>query len=155
MQAKDVMTTPVITVHEDTLVEEVARVLVTNRISAVPVIDERENLVGIVSEGDLVRRPETDSAALESWWLEGLAEVRDRAQLFAQAHGRLAKDVMTSSVISVDETEPVAEIALMLEKRRIKRVPVVRHGKLVGIVSRANLLHGLAAVSRSDLGKQF
>ena len=149
MRAKDVMTTNVITVLEDTPVEEVARVLLTRRISAVPVIDLDEQVVGIVSEGDLVRRSETDEETRGAWWLERLADSDDQARSFAQARGRLAKDVMSTSVITADEDDSLAGIARTLEKHKIKRVPIVRQGKLVGIVSRANLLHGLAAVSSS------
>lgn len=151
MRARDVMTTNVITVLEDTPVEEVARILLTRRISAVPVIDSDEQVVGVLSEGDLVRRSGTDAETREAWWLEGLADSDDRARSFAQARGRLAKDVMSTSVITAGEDDSLAQIARMLEKHRIKRVPIVRHKRLVGIVSRANLLHGLAAVSSSDL----
>jgi CBS domain-containing protein len=150
MRAKDVMTTNVITVLEDTPVEEVASILLTRRISAVPVIDSDDAVVGIVSEGDLVRRSETDEQTQEAWWLTGLANPRGQAQTFARAWGLLAKDVMSTSVITADEDDSLAEIARTLERHRIKRVPIVRHGKLVGIVSRANLLHGLAVASGED-----
>jgi CBS domain-containing protein len=147
MHAKDVMTTNVVTVSEDTSVQEIARILLARRISAVPVIDSDERVVGLVSEGDLVRRLETNEEDRESWWLKSLAERDDQARSFAQARGRLAKDVMSTSVITADENESLAEIARRLERHRIKRVPIVRRGKLVGIVSRANLLHGLAVTA--------
>ena len=147
MHAKDVMTMPVISVLADTTVEEVARTLLSRRISAVPVVDEDDRMIGIVSEGDLVRRAETDEEAGGSWWLEKFADEDSRAQSFARAKGRLAKDVMSTSVIVASEDDSLAEIARMLEQHKIKRVPVVRHGKLVGIVSRANLLQGLASVT--------
>ena len=145
MYARDVMTMPVISVLGDTTVEEVARILLARRISAVPVIDANDRMIGIVSEGDLVRRAETDEEAPESWWLEDLADNDKRARSFARAKGRLAKDVMSTSVIVANEDDSVVEVARMLEQHKIKRVPVVRHGKLVGIVSRANLLQGLAS----------
>jgi CBS domain-containing protein len=145
MRAKDVMTTNVITVLEDTPVEEIARALVTRRISAVPVIDLDEKLVGIVSEGDLMRQSVTDKGTRNAWWLERLVDSDDQARSFAQARGRLAKDVMSTSVITAVETDSLAGIARILEKHKVKRVPIVRQGKLVGIVSRANLLRGLAA----------
>lgn len=149
MQAKDVMTTGVITVSEDTAVEEVARLLLARHISAVPVVDADERIVGIVSEGDLVRRPETDDSARASWWLEPLADDGERVLSYARARGRLAEDVMSTSVVTAAEDDSLAEIARTLEKHRIKRVPVVRDGRPVGIVSRANLLHGLAAAHGS------
>jgi CBS-domain-containing membrane protein len=145
MFAKDVMTTRVITVLEDTTVEEIARMLLKWRISAMPVIDSRDQIVGIVSEGDLVRRPESDTEGRESWWLSGLLNPEERAQRYSKCRGHLAKDVMTTSVITAHEDDAVADIAAILEKHHIKRVPIVRKGKLVGMVSRANLLHGLAA----------
>jgi len=147
MHARDVMTMPVISVLADTTVEEVARTLLARRISAVPVVDEHDRMIGIVSEGDLVRRAETDEETQDSWWLENLADGDSRAQSFARAKGRLAKDVMSTSVIVASEDDSLAEIARMLEQHKIKRVPVVRHGKLVGIVSRANLLQGLASAT--------
>jgi CBS domain-containing protein len=136
---------------EDTPVEEIARALVTRRISAVPVIDLDEKLVGIVSEGDLMRQSVTDKGTRNAWWLERLVDSDDQARSFAQARGRLAKDVMSTSVITAVETDSLAGIARILEKHKVKRVPIVRQGKLVGIVSRANLLHGLAAVPGSGL----
>jgi CBS domain-containing protein len=147
MYARDVMTMPVISVLGDTSVEEVARILLSRRISAVPVVDENDRMIGIVSEGDLMRRAEADEGAHESWWLKKLADSDSRAQSFARARGRLAKDVMSPSVIIADEDDSLVEIARMLEQHKIKRVPVVRHGKLVGIVSRANLLQGLATLT--------
>lgn len=146
MLAKDVMTPRVITVLEDTPVQEVARTLLESRISAVPVVSEDGQLVGIVSEGDLMRRAESETERDGSWWLAHLHATDDRARMFAKARGRLAKDVMTTSVITANEGDTLSELATRLEENRIKRVPVVRKGKVVGIVSRANLLHGLAAL---------
>lgn len=145
MLAKDVMTTKVISVLEDTPVEELVQILLDWRISAVPVLNDSGAVVGIVSEGDLVRRADPDIHGDESWWLAGILAPEQRAARFAKAHGRMAKDVMTTDVVSVKENEPVSAIAALLEEKRIKRVPVLRDGRLVGIVSRANLLHGLAA----------
>ena len=145
MQAMDVMTKNVITVQPDTGVPEIARLLLTHRISAVPVVDEDRRLLGIVSEGDLMRRVETDTESRHSWWLEAISSTQDRAREYVKSHGRKAKDVMTRGVIGVTEDTPLYEIAGLLEKHHIKRAPVTRGGRLVGIVSRANLLHGLAA----------
>jgi CBS domain-containing protein len=145
MKAKDVMTPNVVTVNENTAVEEVAQTLLKWRISAVPVIDVNGGLVGIVSEGDLVRRAESGRERVPPWWLETLADPEQRATDYLKARGRLARDVMTTAVVTVDEDTDLAEIAQILEEHRIKRVPVVGPSGIVGIVSRANLLHGLAA----------
>lgn len=145
MQAADVMTTKVITVQPDTGVREIAGLLLTHRISAVPVVDANQRVLGIVSEGDLMRRAENDTDSRHSWWLEAIFATRDRAGEYIKTHGRKAGDVMTRAVVEVTEDTPLYEIADLLEKHHIKRVPVTRDGRLVGIVSRANLLHGLAA----------
>ena len=141
------MTTHVVTVEPDTTVEEVAKRLLQNRISAVPVVDAGGHLVGIVSEGDLMRRAEEETERHRSWWLSLFELPERRAVEYVKEHGRHARDVMTSEVTTVDEDASLELIAELLEKRRIKRVPVTSGDKLVGIVSRANLLHGLVARS--------
>jgi len=145
MQAKDVMTAPAVTVAPETPVEEIAKLLLKRGISAVPVLDAGGRLVGIVSEGDLVRRPEAGTERRPAWWLALLRDGDDRARDYAKSHGRRAADVMTREVVLVDEHATLTSIATLLEKHRIKRVPVLRDGRVVGIVSRANLLHGLPA----------
>jgi CBS domain-containing protein len=145
MQAKDVMTKDVLTVGPDTQVSEIAKLLLSRRISAVPVVDAKGALRGIVSEGDLLRRAETGTERHRSWWLELMVENRELAHEFVKSHGATAKDVMTPSVITASENTELAEIASLLERNRIKRVPIVRDGKLIGIVSRSNLLQALAA----------
>lgn len=147
MKAKDVMTISVITVDENTMVEDIAATLLKWRISAVPVVDSKETLVGIVSEGDLVHRSESDTDRMPPWWLSNLAQPDASALAYLKSHGRLAKDVMTKEVVTVDEETSVTDVAQILEEHRIKRVPVISRSKLVGIVSRANLLHGLATGS--------
>lgn len=144
MRAKDVMTTNVVTVGSDTDVGTIARRLLERRISAVPVVDPEGRVVGIVSEGDLMRRPESGTERRPSWWLELLATPQ-RARDYVKSHGLTAKDVMTREVITVAEDATLAQVATLLERHRIKRVPVIRDGRIVGIVSRANLLHGLVA----------
>jgi CBS domain-containing protein len=143
MRARDIMTTNVVSVEEETTVEEIARLLLSRHISAVPVTDRDGNLVGIVSEGDLMRRKETETDRPAGWWLRLLQSPQEQAARYVKTHGKKAADVMTRRVITVEEDADLAEIAEILERRRIKRVPVLRDGKLVGIVSRANLLQGL------------
>jgi CBS domain-containing protein len=153
MRAMDVMTTGVITVDPDMSVQAVAKVLSERGISGVPVVDAADRLVGIVSEGDLLHRVETGTERLtgdrRSWWLDTIASDQELARDYVKSHGRTAKDVMTREVISVADTAELAEVAMLLETKRIKRVPVLRDGNLVGIVSRANLVRALA-VTKSD-----
>lgn len=144
MEARDVMTTPVVNVDATATVQDIARILLENRISAVPVVDPDGVVIGIVSEGDLMRRPEIGTEQHPSWWLSLLANPADQARDYVKNHGLRAADVMTRDVITVGEDTSLQEIAALLERRRIKRVPVMRDGKLVGIVSRANLLQGVA-----------
>lgn len=152
MRARDVMTTSVVTVAEDAAVEDIARTLIEHRISAVPVTDGSGGLVGIVSEGDLMRRPESETEGAAPWWLALVSSPEERAADYVRTHGQCAGDVMTREVISVEDSTPVEEIADVLERNRIKRVPVVRDGEIVGIVSRANLLHGLVTAKVGNHG---
>ena len=147
MQAKDVMTATVETVAPDTEVPEIARQLLARNISAMPVVDGQDRVVGIVSEGDLMRRSENETERQPSWWIRAFADPEDRARDFVKTHGMCAKDIMSRNVISVSEETSLADIAETLEKHHIKRVTVMRGAKLVGIVSRANLLQGLVATS--------
>ena len=153
MRAMDVMTTNVVTVGPDTPVQEVAKILSERSISGVPVVDAANRLVGIVSEGDLLhrvetgteRRPDRRTGRRRSWWLDTIGADEELARDYVKSHGRTARDVMTSEVTFVSDTTELGEIANILESKRIKRVPVVRDGRLVGIVSRANLVRALAA----------
>ena len=144
MLAKDIMTTNVITITPSLSVEQIAQLLLTCNISGVPVVDADDRLIGLVSEGDLMRRSEGGTERHRSWWLNLLVGPEARARDFIKSHGHKAEDVMTREVTTVTPDTPVGEIAEILEKRRIKRVPVIEGDKIVGIVSRANLLHGLA-----------
>ncbi|MBT5665155.1 MAG: CBS domain-containing protein [Rhodospirillaceae bacterium] len=153
MKAKDVMTTAVVTVGPDMRVEEIAQLFLDKQISGAPVVDAYQNLIGVVSEGDLMRRLEDDddgASPRRSWWLQFVASSEERAADYVKVHGGHAKDVMSRNVHKVGEDATLGEIARLLEEHRIKRVPVVTDGKLVGIVSRANLLRGLAV--RKDTG---
>jgi CBS domain-containing protein len=141
--------TAVITVHPDTPVAKIAEVLLANRISAVPVVNDKGALVGIVSEGDLIHRVEAGTERHRSWWLELLTGKEVLAYEFVKSHARKAADVMTHKVVSVTPDTPLADIALLLEKHRIKRVPVVDNGKLAGIVSRANLVQALVNIEHT------
>jgi CBS domain-containing protein len=145
MQVKDVMTTSVAAVPPHMAVEDVAAFLLERRISAAPVVDDDGRLLGIVSEGDLLRRPETGTERPRSWWLSLFASSTEAAADYIKTHGRRAIDVRTGDVVTVGEDTPLSEVAGLLERNRIKRLPVVRDGRLVGIISRADLLRALAA----------
>jgi CBS domain-containing protein len=146
MNAVDVMVSNVITVNVDATVQEVAGTLATNHVSAVPVVDRQGKLAGMVSEGDLIRRSEIGTERSRSWWLDALSTNRKLAEEFVRSHSRRVSDVMTTNVISVKPDSTLGEIASLLEKNGIKRVPVVQDGTVVGIVSRANLVQALASV---------
>ncbi|TMJ02174.1 MAG: CBS domain-containing protein [Alphaproteobacteria bacterium] len=148
MQAKDVMVSPVITVSPDASVAETANILLRNRISAVPVVSKAGALLGIVSEGDLIRRAEIGTERHRTWWLEMLASHNTIAMDYVKSHASKVSDIMTTWPVSVGAETPLAEIADLLEMRKIKRVPVVRDGKVIGIVSRADLLQAFAAMHR-------
>jgi len=145
MRAKDVMTTEVVYAGPETDVRTIVQELLKRRISAVPVVDDGGRVIGIVSEGDLMRRAESDTEHHRSWWLQLLQDPEDRASEYLKTHGLKARDVMTRNPVTVSEDTSLDEIATLLERNGIKRVPVLRNGKLVGIVSRADLLHGLVA----------
>ena len=145
MKAQDIMSAPVITVGLETPIAEVARLLFEHRISAVPVVDGEGRIAGIVSEGDLLRRPELGGERQGSWWLGWLGG-ENQAEEYVRRHGGRARDVMSARVVTVEESTPATEIAALLERERIKRVPVIRDGQPIGIVSRANLIQTLASL---------
>jgi CBS domain-containing protein len=147
VQVSDVMTVEVVSVAPDTPVDAIARLMVERRISGVPVVDRAGRVVGMVSEGDLIRRSETDTGRQRSWWLQLLSPNSELAEEYVKSHGRRAEHVMSRNVVTVSETASLRDVADLLERYAIKRVPVLRGGKLVGIVSRANLLQALASAA--------
>jgi CBS domain-containing protein len=140
------MTRSVVSVDPDLPVTEVARLMLGRNVSAVPVVEPGGRLIGMISEGDLMRRAELGTEKHRSWWLRVITEKGTLAEEFTKTHARKARDVMTRDVVSVSETASVTEIVDLLEQHRIKRVPVVRDGTIVGIVSRANLLRAFASI---------
>lgn len=145
MQAADVMTQNVVTVSPNSEVREIATLLLEHGISAVPVVGDGGKVLGIVSEGDLMRRVENDTNRRKSWWLKLFAG-HDAAD-YVKSHGRRASEIMTRDPITIDQEMPLHKISRLLEKHHIKRVPVVKNGQLVGIVSRSNLLRGFSVVA--------
>jgi CBS domain-containing protein len=145
MKALDVMVRDVVTVRPDDTVAEAVRRLVEHDVSALPVIDIDDNVVGVISEADLVHREEIGTEKHRSWWLEAMTPASTLAGEFAKSHGLRVNEVMSTDVVSAAEDTPLGEIATLLERYRIKRVPILRGGKLVGIVSRSNLIQALAS----------
>jgi CBS domain-containing protein len=148
MKAADVMVTNVISVGLEATVQDVANILLTNRISAVPVLTANGELLGIVSEGDLMRHAEAGVGHKRPWWLGAVTGKYRQVADFIKEHSRRVADVMTTEVITATPDTPVWTIAHLLEKNAIKRVPIVKDSKVVGIVSRANLLQAMATLRK-------
>ncbi len=148
MKASDVMVSNVITAKPDACVQDVAKLLLENRISAVPIVDERGALVGVVSEGDLMRHVETGAARRRPWWLQMMMGSEALADAYVKEHARKVADLMTRKVITANPDTSLSDVARLLERNGIKRVPIVKNEKIVGIVSRANLLRALASLGK-------
>ena len=147
LTAADIMTTNVKTVRPDASVAEVARLLSDNAISAVPVCDTDGQVLGMLSEGDLLRPVGKESVAKRAWWLNLLAEGTDLAPSFLESitvESRRAGTLMVAPVITASPDTSVPEMADLLVRHHIKRLPILRDGKLIGIVSRADLIRALA-----------
>jgi CBS domain-containing protein len=150
MKAGELMSTILVVVPPEMPASSVAELLSARGISAAPVVDAGGAPVGIVTEGDLIRRLADEPPGPIAWFLNLFRNPMRLAERFVKAHGATARDVMTKDLVTVDEDTPAEKIARIMEERRIKRVPVVRDGRLVGIVSRADLLR---AVLRPDVAK--
>jgi CBS domain-containing protein len=148
MQARDVMTSHVVTIDANASVRELADLLIKRGVSAVPVVGPRGEIVGIVSEGDLMRRSELGTAKSRPWWLRILAGEYALAADFIKANAKKIGDVMTRDVITAPPDAPLNEIARLMERHGIKRVPIVHGKQLVGIVSRANLVQSFASLQK-------
>jgi CBS domain-containing protein len=149
MNAADIMTREVVTVRPDTSVSAVAHLLRDKKISSVPVVDDHDHVVGIISEGDLLGRPPSRSP--RGWWLRLFNDETVCLEEIATARHLKARDVMTRDVVSILYQAPIDLLATLMRRHRLKRVPVVREGKLVGIVSRADLLDALVG-DREEIG---
>jgi CBS domain-containing protein len=147
MKAADVMTRRVISIAADASILQAVRLMLQNRISGLPVVDARDNLVGIVTEGDFLRRAETGTQRRRLRWVEFLIGTGWLAGDYVHAHGRKVEEVMTRDPHTITVDTPIGDIVHLMEKRRIKRVPVVRGRKVVGIVSRANLMRALVSLA--------
>jgi CBS domain-containing protein len=148
MKAADVMTQGVISVRPDSAVLEAVRLMLSHRISGLPVVDAKGDLLGIVSEGDLLRRTETGTQRRRARWLEFLIGPGKLASEYVHASGRKVHEVMTPNVTTVAGDTPLEQIVHLMERHQIKRVPVLRGREVVGIVTRANLLRALAGLAQ-------
>ena len=145
MKVRDVMTPGVVTVSPDTKVPDIAALLLERRISAVAVVEGNGKVVGVVSESDLMRRPELGTDRPRSRWLAFMLSPEDSERDFIKTHGLRAREVMTSPAVSVTPEASLADVVNLMGRRSIKRVLVLEGGKLVGIVTRTDLLRALHA----------
>lgn len=149
LRARDIMTKQIISIGPNETIPAIARLLLDHRISAVPVVDDDGVPVGMVSEGDLVGREQADRVGRVDWWLAlatGQQKLDEAFQARLQAESRTARDVMTAPLVTVNEDADIGQIARLLARHRIKRVPVLRDGRITGIVSRADLVGVMATV---------
>jgi CBS domain-containing protein len=151
MKVADVMTHRVISVTAEVTVSQAARLMLEARISGLPVVDELGQLVGIISEGDLVRRAELGTATRRRGWLDLFVSPGKLAEEFQRSHGRKVSEIMKSEVHTVSEETPLIDAVELMESRRVKRLPVVRDGKPVGMLTRSNLMQ--AFLAQSTTGK--
>ena len=152
MKAEDVMTRNVISIDPDATVLQAARLMLQHRISGLPVIDKGGRLVGVISEGDFLRRRETKTEHRRSRWLEFLMGPGRVAAEYSHSHGSKVSEVMTTDVETVDDVTPLEDIVELMERRRIKRVPVMCGREVVGIVTRSNLMHAMVSLARAAQG---
>ena len=145
MNVSQVMSQPVVTIPADATVYAAADILLGNRISGAPVVDPGGSLVGIVSEADLMNRPEIGTVPSRSWLQRLLADDATVARDYVRSHSHHVADIMTRNVFTADVDAALTDVAALMKRHNIKRVPVLRDGKVVGVVSRANLLQGLLA----------
>ena len=146
MKAQDIMTKMVITIGPDTPVRAIATLLTEKRISGVPVLGNDGAVLGMVSHGDLLHRWEIGTEPKQKWWLKAFADPDALARAYTKTHGLEAKDVMNRHVVSVSENAEMADVAAILDRNGINRVPVMRDGKLVGLITRSDLVKALSRV---------
>src|SRR5581483_7770496 len=151
MQVKDIMTSNVISVQNDDQVLKAARLMLQNHISGLPVLNAHGSLVGMVTEGDFLRRGELDTERRRPRWLEFLVGPGKLAQEYVHASGRKVEEIMTRTPYTVSGTDSLETVVTLMERHHIKRLPVIQGGRVVGIISRANLMHEMAHRMRLDV----
>jgi len=154
MKASEIMALSVYTVKPDTSVRDAARLMIEQGISGLPVVDAAGQLVGIVTEGDFLRRAETGTERRRPRWLEIVVGPGRLASDYVHSHGRKVDEIMSRDVITVSPDAPLQDVVRIMERHRIKRVPVVGNGVVVGIVSRANLVQALSSLAEEALPSQ-
>ena len=152
MQVMDVMQSDIVTVLPSDTVEQAARLMLEHRVSGLPVADGQARVVGIVTEADLLHRVENDTDRSPPLWQLIFASPERLAAEFVKSTGRHVKDVMTREVLTVPDTALLAEVAELFDRRKIKRAPVMHGGKLVGIVTRTDLLRALVGFGGARSG---
>lgn len=148
MRAHQIMTRPVITVTPETSILEAATTMLRRHVSGLPVVDAAGKLVGIVSEGDFIHRGEIGTPRRRSWFMRFILGPGQAATDYVHEHGGKIAEIMTADPLTIAEDTPLERIVELMEKRGVKRLPVTRDDKLVGIVSRANLLQAVASLAR-------
>jgi CBS domain-containing protein len=151
MIVSDVMTRRVLSVAPDSTVEDAAALMLKRGISGLFVVDATGSLAGVVTEGDLLRRDELGTERHRPWWLRLIVSPGRQAADFTRTHGRKVSDVMTETVISVPENAPLETVVELMERHRIKRVPVTQDSRVIGVVSRSDLLRALVGRARTEL----
>ena len=154
MKAQAIMTRDVITVRPQTTVREIAALMVEKQISGVPVLSDDDRVIGIVSQSDLLHRAEVGTERKRKWWFSAFGDTNAMAREYAKAHGFKAHDVMSRYVVSVKPDAELRDVADILDNHRIKRVPVMREGQLVGIITRGDLVRALSQVQVSKTAKK-
>jgi CBS domain-containing protein len=147
MRAKDVMTIKIVRISPDNSVRQAAKMMLDNQVSGIPVVDDDGHLLGIISEGDLIRRTELGSDATLA---EKAMPAKDRASAYVKRSSWRVGDAMTSELVTIDEDASLTRVAQLMQERGIKRIPVTRAGELVGIVSRADLLQGILVAGQDQ-----
>ena len=148
MRLKDVMTKDVVCVSPQTTVAEALETMTRLRVSGLPVIDATGALVGVVSEADFMHRVELGTERPTSSWLGSLLMPGRAAEIYAHAHARRVEEIMSADVVTVDEAKSLCEAVAIMEKRGVKRLPVMREGQVVGMLTRADLVRTLASLFR-------
>jgi CBS domain-containing protein len=147
MKAGDIMTRRIIAIHDDTAVDEAVRLMLQDDISALPVVDRAGKALGIVSEGDLLRRAETGTEMHRPRWLEFLVGPGRLSEEYVRTHARCVSEIMTRDLVSVTEDTDLSEVVRLMERKRVKRVLVMRGERLIGLITRSNLLQALARLA--------
>jgi len=153
MQVKDAMTNHVVGIQADASIEQAIEILLRSRISALPVFDAKGALVGILSEGDLLRRVELGTERRRPRWLEFVLGPGRFAADYVHAHGRKVHEVMTPEVVTIAQTAPLEEAVDLMNRHRVKRLPVMANGFVVGVLARADLLRALARLLPARIEK--